>query len=251
MQYTYSLSQFPNNTCNTSQLLREIQASAIATSVSSINGSETEVVVSFNAELSTSDENLLDGLVTSHIAVADPSIQEVRIIEDVSAQKDPYTGKLITKDEPYNGPLYQVACRFTTGKGSNDASWKPPVDKPSLWSIDVSTPGYTLVDFLPTFPIQIDGCGYRLLQTSPTNETVVETIALAPNIPEQYGGNYVFASNFEIVGDYDKFERFTAPKFLNYNAQAPEGSRIRFKIKHNPNEHVKMSVYLSTYIIPV
>lgn len=251
MQYTYVISSFQNSTCNTSQLLREIQASAIVTSVSSINGSPTEIQINFKATLSPSDEIILSNLISSHIASVDPSIQEVKITEDTSVTKDPYTNKLITKDEPYNGPLYQVSCRFTTGKGSNDSSWKPPVDKPSLWSIDVSTPGYTLVDFLPNFPVQVDGCGYRLLQMSPTNETVVETITLAPNVPEQYGGNYVFASNFQVIGDYDKFERFTAPKFLNYNPQVPEGSRIRFKIKHDPAEHVKMSVYLGTYIIPV
>lgn len=251
MQYTYLLSQFTNNTCNTSQLLREIQASTIVTSVSSINGSETNITIVFNAELSPADENLLNNLVSAHTAVAEPNIQEVRVTEDTTITRDTYTNKLITKDEPYNGPLYQVSCRFTTGKDSNDSSWKPPVDKPSLWSIDVSTPGYTLVDFLPNFHVQVDGCGYRLLQMSPTNETVVETITLAPNVPEQYGGNYVFASNFQVIGDYDKFERFTAPKFLNYNPQVPEGSRIRFKIKHDPAEHVKMSVYLGAYIIPV
>jgi hypothetical protein len=232
-----------------SQLLREIQSSPIVTSVSGINGSDTEIQINFNASLSDTDKSILDEIVAAHVAYPDPNIQDVRITEDTAFTRDPYTKKLITKDEPYNGPLYQVACRFTTGKGSNDPSWKPPVDKPNLWSIDVSNPGYTYVDFLPNFSIQVDGCGYRLLQESPVNEVVMEAIMLAPNIPSQYGGSYVFASNFQIIGDYDKFERFTAPKFLKYNPQIPEASRIRFKIKHDVSEHVKLCVYLSTYII--
>lgn len=250
MDYVYDLTDFQNSLCNTSQLLREIQQSSILISVTAVNSSSTDVTIVFPVELSVEDVSTLNDLVSNHVYSPDPNIQEVKVLEDLSASRDPFTNKLITKDEPYNGPLYQVSCRFTTGYDSSHASWKPPVDKPSLWSIDVSTSGYTLVDFLPTFPVQVDGCGYRLLQVSPTNETVVETITLAPNIPEQYGGNYVFACNFEVIGDYDKFERFTAPKFLNYNAQAPEGSRIRFKIKHDATEHVKMSVYLGAYIVP-
>lgn len=250
MQYTYNLTQFQNSTCNTSQLLREIQSSAIITSVASVNGTETDVLINFNAELSETDAALLTGLVTSHVAVADPSIVEVKITDDISGVIDA-SGKRVVKDEPYNGPLYQVACRFETGRDSNHASWKPPVDAPTLWSIDVSNSGYTYVDFHPAFDIQVDGCGYRLRQVSPTNETVVENIILAPEIPAQYGGSYVFATNFEVIGDYDKFERFTAPKYLKYYPQALEANRIRFKIKHDPAEHVKLSVYLGVYKIPV
>ena len=247
--YIYSIqNDFPNHIVNTTSLLTSITSSAIVTALDNIASQGDVVTITFKASLSNDDETILNGIVAAHTGEASPNDPlAVNIVADDSVLKDS-VGKIITNDQQFAGPLYHVACRFTTGKGSDDPSWKPPVNEPGPWTIDVTgVSGYTVVDYHPTQDIQIDGCGLKLLQTAPSGELVIESLTLAPNIPEIYGGNHVFAENFEFCKDFDEHSRYTAPKYLRYLSGTPEANRIRIKIKHDPNENIKMQVFLGTY----
>lgn len=240
----YALSSFPNSLCSLDRLQAEIEASAIVVSLDYSLGmtmDASSVIVNFKTDLSGGEIAILDAIVAAHTGepLSQPQIVTVENSSDL---------KIPTKDMPFDGPLYQTFCRFKTGKGSADASWKNGGD--AHWSIDVATSGLTKVRFSPNYSFQIDGAGFRLRGALPSNELVFSKVVLAPGIPEAYGGSYVFIRNFEVTKADDEYERITAPKFIAYNADSPSANAIEFEITHDPADFTPLMVFLSIYKVP-
>lgn len=240
----YPLTDFPNDLCSSDRLQQEIELSAIVVAIDyalGITNDGTSVIVNFKTDLSGGEITILDAIVAAHTGepLAQPQIVTVENSVDL---------KIPTKDMPFDGSLYQTFCRFKTGKGSGDASWKNGGD--SHWSIDVATSGLTKVRFSPNYSYQIDGAGFRLRGALPSNEIVFSKVVLAPGIPEAYGGSYVFIRNFEVTKADDEYERITAPKFIAYNAGAASANAIEFEITHDPADFIPLMVFLSIYKVP-
>lgn len=88
-EYIYNLTEFTNNLCNSSQLITEIENSAITIALDRIDTTSTTINIWFKAEISVGEETLLDSLVSSHIALADiPDTVEVKIVENTTSPKD-------------------------------------------------------------------------------------------------------------------------------------------------------------------
>lgn len=245
MNYDYVIADFPNGAYALDRLQREIELSPIVTSIDynlGLSGSAIGCTVNFMATLSAPDLAILDALVAAHSGTPLPDLAIPVKIEQSS------TEKLTVKDSTFSGPLYLTFCRFKTGLGGGDPSFKHGGE--TLWSIDVSTPGLTIVKFSPNFDYQIDGAGFRLRGPKPVNETVFSRVILAPSIPAEYGGSYPFIRNFEISKDYDEYERITAPKYIKYYG-APGPSEIAFEITHDPADFVPLMVFLSIYKVTV
>jgi len=65
-EYTYALTDFPNDKVATDRLTTEIQASDIVTALDYINADSTNCDIWFKDPLSTDDETTLDGIVAAH-----------------------------------------------------------------------------------------------------------------------------------------------------------------------------------------
>jgi hypothetical protein len=163
-------------------------------------------------------------------------------------KKDPYTGKIVTKDEPYNGALYIPCLRFTTGQiedfnGGGDSSW----------IIDISTPGKTMITYAPNFSYQIDGCGFKLRQARPTNDLIFSKVSVAIDTPHEH----TFVRNWGIDKDYEFYERVTSPKYIKYYSSIPglpdsvsqAFNNITFEVLHDPNDFIKLQLWVSIYLV--
>jgi hypothetical protein len=244
-KYTYT------KTVRSDQLEDEIKASSITIAEHHIDTSGPDIDIWFQTDLSVGEITILDALVAAHIPV--PYVaptQDVNIISGI--KKDPYTDKLITSDQRFNGPLYVPSCNFQTGYGSGHASWKPPKSNSTngFWTIDVSTPGITKVTFAPSYNYQADGLGYHV-HGAVTNPAYIQEVVLNPHIPAIYGGSYVFAEGKKLT-DNGAFERYTDPKYIPKQATIPGVGTVatnvlQFVIEHDPSEHISMEVMASVY----
>lgn len=238
-------------TISAGQLQNEIQASAITIAIDNIQTVGDDVTITFKASLSVGEESILDALVSAHVPVPYvASAQDVNIIGGI--KKDPYTDKLITSDQRFNGPLYVPSCNFSTGYSSAHASWKPPKSNTtnSFWTIDVATSGITKVTFAPSYNYQADGLGYRVHGVV-TNAAYIQQVILNPHIPAIYGGSYVFAEGQRLT-DNAKYERYTDPKYVPKEAIIPGVGTVatnvlQFVIEHDSSEHIAMEVMASVY----
>lgn len=229
-KYTYS------KIINKAKLSEEITRSAITVAFDHID--ILTGGASFNAwfkdTLNVNDIAILSGLVLDHDA---SGIQEVKITAGLL--QDPFTGKMTTKDEPYNGPLYMPFVRFKTGL--DDSSFKAP-ESNNFWSIDVSMPGITKVSFAPSYNYQIDGVGFRALGTI-NNDVIMKKVVLAPDLAP-----YIFMENrILLTGDNDR--RFTSPKYVKYYGPGPYllANKIQFVFEHAELEHADIELFLSIY----
>ncbi|MEO0075012.1 MAG: hypothetical protein ABIK31_02755 [candidate division WOR-3 bacterium] len=241
MKYTF------NKNVNPSVLTLEIQNSEITKALSHIDTIGDVVDIWFKDVLSDVEENILHEILLNHVpSVENSEALSVVIEEDKATLRDLHTKKLITKDEPFNGPLYISCIRFRTGLDSLDSSWKPPVTNPSHWSIDVSQPGLTIVKYSPDFNYQIDGCGFKSLDYSvPSGELVFRKIAIASGTPYEHS----FIENYQITKIAEQYERITSPKFIKYYPQNPNLNTIFFEIEHFPEVNFSLQIWVSTYII--
>jgi hypothetical protein len=234
---------------NKPKLAEEITRSSITTAFDHIDilTGGLSFNVWFKADLESSEVTILSALVEAHDS---SGIQEVGIVSGMPI--DPYTGKIITSDQRFNGPLYVPSCNFTTGYGSDHASWKPPQSNSSnnFWSIDVSTSGITKVTFAPNYNYQADGLGYRI-HSEITTDAFVNKVILNPHIPSSYGGSYIFAEGKRLVS-YGEFERYTDPKYIPKERTVPgigtvPTNVLQFVIAHEAVEHISMEVFASVY----
>ena len=83
-QYTYDLTSFPNNKYSEDSLSKEIQDSAIIISLDYITGYTSNIGIFFKAELSDTDENILDDIISQHqgVPLLVSTIQDVNIITE-------------------------------------------------------------------------------------------------------------------------------------------------------------------------
>lgn len=240
MQYTYLLSTFPQSKCSLDRLQHEIEQSDIITAIDYAAGlslSTSSATLTFKAALSAPEISALDAIVAAHSG--EPLIPPAEVVVS-------NTSRIPMRPIPFDGPLYQTFCRFTTGKDDADPSWLPGGE--SAWSIDASTPGITKVKFQPAYSYQIDGAGFRLRGNLPTNPVVFSKVTLAPGIPAPVG-SYVFIRNFEVTKNHDEYERITAPKFIGHIPAYPSANAIEFEITHDPGDFVPLMVFLSTYTV--
>ena len=85
-----------------------------------------------------------------------------------------------------------------------------------------------------------------MIQTKPSGTSKI-TCILAPDIPVQYGGSYVFINNKSIIKDYDSFELYTSPKYIAYLSGTPVANKIQFNISHDANENIKLEMFVRIY----
>jgi hypothetical protein len=252
-EYQYSVqNSFPNHKVNNTLLVTQVRASAISVAIDYVSSSGDVLSVWMKDALGTTDKSTLDGLVAAHDGSATPDASiPVTIAGDNSKLIDPYTHKLITQDQRYNGPLYVPFCNFTTGKGSSDPTWSPPPSNSTnnFWSIDVTTAGLTKVTFAPNFNYQCDGLGYRVFGTI-SNPTFVKQVILNPQIPANQGGNYVFAEGHRLITN-DAYQRFTDPKFVPKSVviggNTIPTNVLQFVVSHDPGDNISMEVFTSVY----
>ena len=72
-QYTYSISDFPNNKVDVDTLVAQIRASAISVALDFVNKDEAQEVSYFKAELSPADVSILAEVVAAHTGVPGPA----------------------------------------------------------------------------------------------------------------------------------------------------------------------------------
>jgi len=78
-QYTYNITEFPNQKYDLSRLIQEIENSSIIIALDHINTTVTEVTILFKADLSSGDKIILDGIVSTHSG--EPLPEEPQIIK--------------------------------------------------------------------------------------------------------------------------------------------------------------------------
>lgn len=240
---------YEKSSVNAEQLIGEIRTSSITIALDSIENTGTTISVKFKAELNDQELEILDEIVENHIGQPQGVfVGEVIVKEDHSMSFDKHTGKLITKDEPYNGPLYVTCVRFNTGVGEllegADENWNIETDESGT---------KTIVTYKPAFNYQIDACGFKLLQNKPESETVVEKVCIAPGTPVEH----IFVRNWEISKDQEIYERVMSPKFVKYyetHPLLPENiakklNNISLVIRHGVGVEVKLQFWLSIYMV--
>lgn len=77
-QYTYNITDFLNDKCDTARLTQEIQQSSILTALDYINTTSTDVAIYFKADLSVNDKTTLDSIIENH--TGEPLPQESPIV---------------------------------------------------------------------------------------------------------------------------------------------------------------------------
>lgn len=132
-EYIYNLTEFTNNSCNASQLIREVEDSAITIALDRIDTTSTTVSIWFKAELSGGEETLLDSLIANHIALADvPDTVEVKIVENAATLKDADDNQKVTIQ-----PRVGSGATLITHNFGDPCTW---YEKSVLVSNEVLTP---------------------------------------------------------------------------------------------------------------
>jgi len=154
-------------------------------------------------------------------------------------KREPGTGLIQYKPRPVEATLYAQFIYFTTGVADS-------LDAPNdSWYIDVSTPGLTKVGARPPYNYYIDGGGYQLIGNMDGNSRI--KFIMAPNIPEQYGGNVYLIQNKKIVRNDDSFVLEVPPKFVKYYPENPYANEIQIYIEHDEHSRMQIEFYARFY----
>ena len=98
----------------------------------------------------------------------------------------------------------------------------------------------------PNFNYDIDGGGFSVIGTKPTNDMFMYCV-MAPYIPEVYGGDFAYIDGKKITMDNQDYHIITDPKYIIYNASMPTASQILVLIKHNIADTIEIEVRLRLY----
>jgi len=105
---------------------------------------------------------------------------------------------------------------------------------------------HTYIDFLPEHNYSLTGGSIKLLSTP--SDVVKVSFLIAPNIPEEYGGNWAIVQNKKLLSLGDTFTEKVDSKFFSYNSEMPEASRTRLEIIHASSETANIEFCLEMFI---
>ena len=121
-------------------------------------------------------------------------------------------------------------------------------DSLSIWSIDVSTSGITLIEFAPAFDYEIEGGRLTFLdEISSLSDVMKVSMILAPDIPASSGGSIKLIRNKRIVLDYESIELVVNRKFIRYNSSVPAASVLQIRIDHDATDNVDFEFFARIY----
>lgn len=233
-QYTYLISEFPNDKVNSDTLINEVQSSNITIALDRIDNNATQVIFVFKTELSDDEEDLLFNIVSNHTGA--DSVAESTLVK---IKEEEYTGETqghfqscvidistsgyetVTKDLSFPYPISLFSAEWlvdTEHKGDRAEFHLAPdtVIGAVIQNIDASD-GLTTISVSDTV-VEYINKGYYIKIGSPSNEClgrVVDydidnkTITLEEPITSSYTvGSYIFMT-IKIV----PYWRFTATGF--------------------------------------
>ena len=133
--YVYSIANdTPNQLVNARSLHDEIIAAQLATQISGVSTAGDVITIAFNAELSTSDESTLGGILGNHEGTASPrDPEEVAITNTISSL--PFSAKQL----PSGGKLYArvQGVKYSLNTGSNTCNFSIPWPTCKITGIEI------------------------------------------------------------------------------------------------------------------
>lgn len=221
-QYTYQISDFPNDKVNYDTLINEVQSSNITIALDRIDNNATQVIFVFKTELSDDEEDLLFNIVSNHTGA--DSVGEDTLVK--------------IKEEEYTGETqgHFQACVIDleiTGKGTKhkDITFPFPISLFSAeWLVDIEHKGDRAEFHIA--PDTIVGAITQSIDASGGLTTISVSPTVTENIQRGYFVKLGSSENAEIgrVVSYDNNEHtvtFENPIEDNYAA----GSYVFMTVK--------------------
>jgi len=141
---------------------------------------------------------------------------------DAFEKLDPNTRQLIVKPRPVEASLRLVYLYVTLGTAIDCSICTD-------WSIDTSTPGTTLVNYLPSTGYYVEGGTITLIDDT-TNADIKLDCIVAPDYPFAK----VFAMNKKLKpGILQQAEIVTSPSYIKYYNIYPGANKFQIKIAHD------------------
>ena len=242
--YNFTIDPFDSD-----RLSKEIKDSAIVTVLDNITALGNDVNIVFRAELSETDEGILNAIVAAHTGEALPSeVPVVKLDQPKDAEQAPLMrtkvtfsgwqfrvhgiefktckpGSIVEEDE--NGtPFNFSTIKFYNAEGT-ELTEEAAIQNAETGAVK------TVLDWEPTHDIElIGGRGKQLVKPSAPVRVFVKAV---PHVPAPQGSKlFLSCINLQYLGvDSAVVSDGRVPKLLTYNA-IYHTNLLRFTIKHPP-----------------
>jgi hypothetical protein len=152
---------------------------------------------------------------------------------------DAYTTAYRVRPVIATGNMLWAPVYFNLGTASIDAA------DPTWWTISCPDTTHTILTFHPQFSFYIEGGKLDFWEAPETFGIIKANVVVAPDIPEQYGGNVAFAKNQKIKPGKE-FELYSSAAFLAYNEEMPTNN-VRLTIVHEATDNHEMEFVLKIH----
>lgn len=153
------------------------------------------------------------------------------------------TGWIKVRPRKASGDLQMKYIYFTTATDDDFDN-----DDDSDYTITINeAKTKTIIDFCPEYNYELSGGVLKALESDILSGTTKVNFIIAPDIPEQYGGNYYLISNKKITNDNKSFEMDDEPKLIKYDSQVATASKTRLELNHSVNRQINYEYNLKIY----